>query len=99
MALGAIADPSVDSEVAGGGELMAAVDAAVLRDHHELPEARSALIAAVGEAAAVRAFATTGNFEMMNRLLDGLGVMPAPASRGIGAELGVPFVAHHEEMA
>ena len=94
LQLRAVGTPSIDSGVESGPELLAAVDAAVLRDDHELMSARDELVEAVGAAGAVRAFATAGNFEMMNRLLDGQGVMPALANQGIGDDLGVPFVAH-----
>lgn len=93
--LGAIADPTRASGVPHGAELLAATDAAVLRDGLELADARDALVSAIGETAAVRAFAVAGNFEMMNRLLDGQGVMPDPATRSIGDAIGKPFVQHH----
>ena len=95
LELASIGNPVVDSGVRAGAELLAAVDAAVLRDDLELAEAREALVAAVGEAGAVRAFATAGNFEMMNRLLDAQGVMPGEDIRSIGDEIGRPFVDPH----
>lgn len=94
LRLGAISNPTIDSGVEGGSELLAAADAAVLRDDHEIAEARAALVVSLGEARAVRAFATAGNFEMMNRLLDGQGVMPGSDNRSIGDEIGFPFVEH-----
>ncbi|GEM_PF-1207608 len=93
--LDAISNPVTDSGVPAGAELLAAVDATVLRDGLELDDARNELVACVGEAGAVRAFATMGNFEMMNRLLDGQGVMPGPDARPIGDEIGRPFVDPH----
>jgi hypothetical protein len=89
--LGAIGNPTIDSLIEGGAALLAAVDAAVLFDHHEIHDARANLVAQVGEAKAVRAFATAGNFQMMNRLLDGLGVQPASAAIAIATEVGVPY--------
>ena len=62
---------------------------------HEIGQARDELVRAMGPAAAVRAFAVAGNFEMMNRLLDGQGVLPGVAGRSIGDEIGYPFVDHH----
>ena len=93
--LRAISDPTRDSGVPFGSELLAAADAAVLRDDHEIGQARDELVRAMGPAAAVRAFAVAGNFEMMNRLLDGQGVLPGVAGRSIGDEIGYPFVDHH----
>ncbi|MGY9073758.1 MAG: hypothetical protein ACKVHU_12540 [Acidimicrobiales bacterium] len=89
--LGAIGNPTVDSLLQGGAELLASVDAAVLRDDHEIEEARAALVERLGEAKAVRVFAVAGNFEMMNRLVDGLGVQPTKASQSIAGDVGVPY--------
>lgn len=48
-------------------------DAVALWDHEEMPIARDALVAAVGEAGAVRAMGVAGNYAMMNIALDGIG--------------------------
>ena len=93
--LRSISDPTVDSGLPGGAALLAATDAAVLRDDLELADAREELVGELGEAAATRAFAVAGNFEMMNRLLDGQGVMPRADLHPIGEAIGRPFVAHH----
>lgn len=93
--LRSISDPTVASGVPFGAELLAATDAAVLRDDYEIDEARTALVEAAGEHRAVRAFAVAGSFEMMNRLLDGQGVMPGIDGRAIGDDIGRPFVDHH----
>lgn len=75
-------------------ELIAATDAAVLRDPDEIAAARTALVAALGKDRAIRTFATAGNFEMMNRLLDGLGVGPAEVFRPLAEEIGVAIPTH-----
>ena len=93
--LRSISDPTVDSGLPGGPALLAATDAAVLRDDLELADARHALVAELGVPAAVRTFAVAGNFEMMNRLLDGQGVMPGADLHPIGLDIGRPFVTHH----
>ena len=81
---------SVDSCVPGDAELGALADAAVLRDTDEMDTARARGAGALGAPAAVRALAVTGNFEMMNRLLDATGVGPTKGSHEIGAAIGVP---------
>ena len=87
--LGAIRDPTIDSGLPAGHELLALTDAAVLRDADEREVAFAGLRGAVGERAAVRAAAVVGNFEMMNRLLDGIGVGAPPGSDAIAADIGV----------
>ena len=74
--------------------LLAATDAAVLRDADEIEPARDDLVAAMGDAAARRAFATAGNFQMMNRLLDGLGVGPHERFHSMAPLLGVEIPTH-----
>jgi hypothetical protein len=73
-----------------GGPLLAFTEALITG--LELTDAREHLVAAIGEAAAVRAAITVGNFEMMNRIVDATGV-PVPPSMGeVFAELGLaPF--------
>lgn len=66
----------------------------MLGDHHEIDEARANLVRVAGTAAAVRAFATAGNFQMMNRLLDGLGVGPHERFLPLAAEIGVTVPDH-----
>jgi hypothetical protein len=82
---------SVDSGVAGDRVLTAITDAAVLRDPAELETASERCVGQLGEATTVRAFAVVGNFEMMNRLLDAIGVGPPQRVIGIGDEIGVPL--------
>ena len=85
---------SIDVGVSHSAELIAATDAAVLRDELELSDARTQLVEAVGEAAAVKTFAVAGNFEMMNRLLDALGVGPMGPAVALAGELGVEIPNH-----
>jgi len=92
--LRALTDAGVDLGVAGSRELLGAVDASVLRDNDEIETARTELVATVGEPAAVRAFATAGNFEMMNRLLDALGVGPHKGVLPLADEIGVVVPDH-----
>lgn len=89
--LRAVGDASIDSGLPGGAALSAVVDAAVLRDEAEMPLARAAAIERIGPEATMRAVAVAGNFEMMNRLLDAIGVGPAPQMRDIGEAIGVPL--------
>ena len=84
-----VTDTGVDPLVPAGRELVALTDAAVLHDPHEIGPAREALVAAAGPEAAARAATVAGNFSMMNRLLDGIGVGPHPSMLPIGDELGV----------
>ena len=68
----AIAQPTVDPLVPGGSELLAYVDATL--SGTSIGQARSAVAAAISPAGAVDAAAVTGNFEMMNRIADGVGM-------------------------
>lgn len=88
--LGALSDASVDPVTPGGRQLMAFTDAAVLGDDLELPTATERLVAAVGPAGAVRAAAIAANFQMMNRMLDAIGV-DYGGSPDLAADIGVPF--------
>ena len=88
--LGALSDASVDPVTPGGRQLMAFADAVVLGDDLELPPASERLVAAVGPAGAVRAAAIAANFQMMNRMLDAIGV-DYGGSAGLAADIGVPF--------
>lgn len=88
--LSAISDVTRDPLLPAGRELRDLTDAAVLRDPYERNLALPALVDEAGEAAAVRAAAVAGNFEMMNRLLDGIGVGPGGMA-SIAGELGVTY--------
>jgi len=89
--LAAIADPMLNPQLPASHELRCLVDAVVLRDTHERDVALASLVEMVGDEGAVRAAAVVGNFEMMNRLLDGTGVGPSAQSAQIAPELGVPW--------
>ncbi len=86
--LTAISDITRDPLLPAGRELRDLTDAAVRRDPFERDVALPALVAAAGEPAAVRAAAVAGNFEMMNRLLDGIGVGPGDMA-SIADDLGI----------
>ncbi len=88
--LTAISNITRDPLLPAGRELRDLTDAAVLRDPFERDVALPALVAAAGEPAAVRAAAVAGNFEMMNRLLDGIGVGPGDMA-SIADDLGVTY--------
>ncbi|MEM8922114.1 MAG: hypothetical protein AAGD35_01335 [Actinomycetota bacterium] len=61
----------------------------MLRDEWEIENARGALVDAVGPAGAVRAFSVAANFEMMNRIMDGVGAPPKGFAADLPAALGV----------
>ena len=86
-----IADPMIDPLVPAGRALLALTDAIVLRDEAERDAALDELVPLVGTAGAVRAAAVVGNFEMMNRNLDGMGIGPSTASAAIAQDLGMPW--------
>lgn len=92
--LRAVVDPLSDSLLPAGAELSAFTDAAVLRDGHEMPMARKALVATAGEAAVLRAAAVAGNFQMMNRLLDAIGVRVRRPGMVLASELGLVVPPH-----
>jgi len=81
---------AIDSGVPGDAVLGALAEAAVLRDPDEIDTARSRGLEELGAAATIRALAVAGNFEMMNRLLDAIGVGPTKASHEVGDAIGVP---------
>jgi hypothetical protein len=68
-----LADRAVDVGVEGSSELLELVDRTLDRAA-DPAEARVALTGRLGTAATVRAASVIGNFEMMNRLADGIGV-------------------------
>lgn len=74
--LKAVTDRSVDPLLPGGIELLDFVDAVLAG--RGIEAARGAVVSRLGEEAAVDAAAVTGNFEMMNRIADGVG-MPVGA--------------------
>jgi hypothetical protein len=89
--LRSISSAAIDSGLFGGAQLSALADAAVLRDVDEMSLARDAAIEALGAPATMRALAVAGNFEMMNRLLDAIGVGPSAQMSAIGDQIGVPL--------
>ena len=86
-----VGDVRTDSGVRGDRVLRAITDAAVLRDPEEMVVARHRAVAELGAATTVRALAVAANFEMMNRLLDAIGVGPPKALHEIGDAIGVPM--------
>lgn len=89
--LRAVTDDVCDPVLEWGRQLRALTDAAVLRDEDERDIALGELVDVAGENAALRAAATAGCFEMMNRILDGTGVAPDPGFAEIAGELGVSW--------
>ena len=89
--LAGIGDAMVDPILNGAVELRALVDAVVLRDHLERDGALQAVVDVVGVEGAVRAAAVIGNFEMMNRHLDAMGIGPNARSTSIASDLRVPW--------
>lgn len=87
----AVTDPLRDPLLPAATELRCLVDAVVLRDSYERDLALESLNAVVGADGAIRAAATIGNFEMMNRLLDGTGVGPTRRSAQIAPALGIQW--------
>lgn len=83
-----------DTGVEHGAELIAFVDAVVLRDRDEYPVARTTLEGLIGKGATDRAAMVAGNFSMMNRALDAVG---APVDKGhdaLAAEMGISIPSH-----
>lgn len=70
--LQAITNRQLDPLLPGGLALLDYVDATLSGTN--VTAAREAVVAALGEAAAVDAAAVIGNFEMMNRIADGVGM-------------------------
>ena len=72
-----------------GGAELAALALTLTTDTVVSPTAeRNAVAAALGDAAAERAVGVVATFQMMNRLLDGVGAPVAKDLHGIAAELG-----------
>jgi alkylhydroperoxidase family enzyme len=72
--LEAIAFDEVSPGLPGGDELLAFTTATVAREPGLIATARDALVAALGPEAMVDAAGVIGNFEMMNRIADGVGM-------------------------
>ncbi len=84
--LSAIAHPDRDSLLPAGHQLLEFVTA-LIRGGDDLPRARACLLEMAGGAGVVRAAAVSGNFQMMNRLVDATGVPIGQTSRLIADEL------------
>ena len=84
-----IVDDRLDVGVPGGAELVAFASAVVDGDADGLNGARDSLSEAVGTAGTVEAAGVAANFQMMNRILDGVGLPPAPRFAAIAPELGI----------
>ncbi|NIR35294.1 MAG: hypothetical protein GWN79_03145 [Actinobacteria bacterium] len=80
--------------VAHDGPVMGFVDAVVLHDTDEYPEARAALERAVGVPATDRVAMVAGNFSMMNRALDAVGAPVHPGLDDLATEMGVTIPDH-----
>ncbi|NNC75004.1 MAG: hypothetical protein HKN93_05775 [Acidimicrobiia bacterium] len=79
---------SIDPLLDGGREIVDFTTALVGRA--DVAASREAAVGAIGAEATARVAAVAGNFEMMNRILDAVGV-PVPRSRAesIAGELGI----------
>jgi hypothetical protein len=86
-----VGDESIDVGLPGGRALSALTEAAVLRDELEIETARAKAVAELGSHTTMRAAAVAGNFEMMNRLLDAVGVGPNDHMKPTGDRIGVPL--------
>ncbi len=80
--------------VANGDAIRALVDATVLRDYDEYPDARVRAELALGRDGADRIAMITGNFSMMNRSLDAIGAPVGAGPNPLAAEMGVVVPAH-----
>jgi len=89
-----IVDGCGDCEVRHADEIMALVDASVLRDSDEYPDARVRAELALGRDGADRIAMVAGNFEMMNRLLDAIGTPVGRPLHPLAEEMGLSVPAH-----
>ncbi len=90
----AVTNPSLDSLVPLGRELVAFVDAIVLLDPDELEIARQDLFDAAGPGAVTRAAAVCAGFEGTNRVVDAVGVPVNKRYYDIADELQVTIPEH-----
>lgn len=74
-----IASGRGDPLLRGGEQLVAYVTATLTG--REITAARDAVVAVLGREAAVDAAGVIGNFEMMNRIADGVGIPVGPGTR------------------
>lgn len=82
-----VADGS-DPRFPHGAELRALTDALTGRTTEEPAAERDALVVVAGAPMAERAVAVCATFQMMNRLLDGVGAPVHPSLHPLAAELG-----------
>ena len=94
FSLEAIVDPDTDSHLRWGRELLAFTDAAIGRDPETMAPTRAALAALGGRDAVVRAAGCVGTFQMMNRLLDTLGVKVDRKGLALAEELDLDVPEH-----
>lgn len=90
-----VGNEHIDVGLPGGRVLSALTESAVLRDSDEMDLARTQAIDALGAATTARAVQVAGNFEMMNRLLDAVGVGPPDGLLSVGDVIGVPLPDRH----
>lgn len=83
--LKAITERSLDPLLPGGVALLDYVDA--ILSGADITGAREAVIATLDASAAVDAAAVTGNFEMMNRIADGVGMPVGAGTRKQASEV------------
>ncbi len=95
MDISAVVNSALDSGVPLGREILAYVDAAVLADRQELPPARAELFEKAGAAVVTAVASVSANFEMMNRILDAVGVpIGGEIALEISSELDLEIPAH-----
>jgi hypothetical protein len=83
----AVADPAVDPLIPGGVALLRFTDAVLERAPGQIALARGDLDDEVGRAGVVKAAGVIGNFQMMNRVADGMGMPVGQGSRIRHADL------------
>lgn len=74
--------------ITAGAELAALADAMTTKTDSQPVAERAALVAVIGDAGAERAVSVVATFQMMNRLLDGVGAPIRSALGKIALELG-----------
>ncbi len=80
--------------VPAGNDIRALVDACVMRDFDEYPDARVRAELRLGRDTADRIVMVAANFEMMNRLLDAVGVPVSATTTGLATEMGLVIPDH-----
>ncbi len=80
--------------VAAGEAIRALVDATVLGDIDEYPDARVRAELGLGRDGADRIAMIAGNFSMMNRNLDAIGAPVSAVHDGLAEEMGVEIPDH-----